>query len=116
MKKAANIFFTALVALAPLTTVTHNATAGIRGSAEAIVIRTNGEGFRNCRARADTGQTYFRGKVRGTLLDGGRRGGHSPFQVSTCFSSAQACANWAERITHTIPGVEYINYTSCSVR
>jgi len=120
MKTAQKIIIAGLLAIAPIASLTQ-ASAATRGAPEAVVIKINSDGFRTCNIKKDNGNSYYRAKVRGYLVDGAAGGSdrgssNNRFSVTTCFDTAQSCKNWVQRITHTIPGVSKINYKNCKLK
>lgn len=91
--------------------------ATIKGSPEAVVIKINHDGFDKCKSKRNSGNAYFRAKVRGFLVDGSgggvRSDGNTRFSVTTCFSNAASCDKFVDRIAHKIPGINYVYYTNC---
>lgn len=119
MKKTTNLIVASLIALAPLASMTQSASSAIRGSAGAVIVKINSDGFRACKSKRNNGTVAYRGKVRGFLIDGSGGGnnsdGNTYFQVTTCFETAKSCKNWAKRIAHTVPNINYVTYKDCRV-
>lgn len=120
MKTAQKIIIASLLAIAPIASLTQ-ASAATSAAPEAVVIKINSDGFRTCNIKKSNGNSYYRAKVRGYLLDGAAGGsyrgdGNNRFSVTTCFDTAQSCNHWVKRITHTIPGVSEIKYANCKIK
>ena len=119
MKKVSNLIVASLIALAPLASMTQSASSAIRGSAGAVIVKINSDGFRTCKANRNNGSASYRGKVRGFLIDGSGGGnnsdGNTYFQVTTCFETAKSCKKWAKRITNIVPNINYVTYQDCRI-